>query len=85
MIEINTPPAFQLPAPRGPADLPAVPQYPGATVAHGDYLGRGQPAQDLPAQHEGPAGHGGLEVGLLHQSECHRLPHKVTMNLKSYS
>ena len=77
---IPPPPALRLPAPGGAGDGRAVQQRACHTLAHGDHLGRGQPAEGLPAQHAGPALHAGLEVGLLHQPQRHRLPHQVGLN-----
>lgn len=61
-----SPVALQLPASGSCAHGPAVPQHEGHTLAHGHYLGRGQSAEGLPAQHAGPAVHARLEMGLLH-------------------
>lgn len=69
--------ALHLPAPGSCAHGRAVLQREGHTLAHGHYLGRGQSAEGIPAQHAGPDVHARLEMGLLHQPQCHRLPHQV--------
>lgn len=73
----RAPAALQLPAPRGGGAGPPVRQRAGDTLAHGHHLGRGQPAADVPAKHEGPAGGARLVLGLLHQPQRHRLPDQV--------
>lgn len=69
--------ALQLPAPGGGGAGPQVRQYSRDALAHGHHLGRGQPAEDVSAEHAGPAGGGWLGLGLLHQPQCHRLPNQV--------
>ncbi len=73
--------AFKLHAPGGAADSGALPQRESYTLAHGHHLGRGQSAEGLPALHAWPAVHAGLEMGFLHQPQCHRLPHQVSITL----
>lgn len=80
-VSFVPPAALQLPPPRGSGAGPALPQHPRDALAHGDHLGRCQPAEDVPAQHEGPAGALRVALGLLHQPERHRLPHEVGASL----
>lgn len=44
----------------------------------GHHLGRGQPAQHVPARHGGPPGHARLVLGFLRQPERRRLPCQVS-------
>lgn len=69
--------ALQLPAQTGAGLGCTLSQRTRDALAHGHHLGRGQSADHVPAQHGGPAGHAGLELGLLHQPQRGRLPHQV--------